>query len=264
MKKDIICWWSAGVTSAVATKLAISEFGERCRPIYFEIDSAHHDNARFKEECEEWYGMPIEVARSTRFVDQFDVIKRERYINGPSGAKCTKELKKNVRFRVEKSAEWEHQVFGFEYSRREINRALRFKQQYPATRPVFPLIEKRLSKPEALHFLEKAGIERPAMYTLGYSNNNCIGCVKGGQGYWNKIREDFPEHFEKMSQLEQELGRSCIRGTFLRDLKPGAGHAVREVMPDCGNFCEVELADLDHPQLEMLVESPELMRAMDP
>ena len=32
----IIAWWSAGVTSAVATKLAINEFGlDKVMPIYF-------------------------------------------------------------------------------------------------------------------------------------------------------------------------------------------------------------------------------------
>ena len=40
------------------------------------------------------------------------------------------------------------------------------------------------------------------MYKLGYNNNNCIGCVKGGQAYWNKIRIDFPETFNKMAKLE--------------------------------------------------------------
>jgi hypothetical protein len=48
----IIAWWSAGVTSAVATKLAIDEYGaENVVPIYFAIASAHTDNARFKAEC---------------------------------------------------------------------------------------------------------------------------------------------------------------------------------------------------------------------
>ena len=258
---DIICWWSAGVTSAVATKLAIAEFGDRCRPIYFAIDSAHSDNDRFKRQCEEWYGMEIEVARSNRFVDQFDVIKRERYVNGPGGAKCTKELKKAVRFRIENNNDYSHQVFGFEYSKKEINRALRFKQQYPDAKPIFPLIEKRMTKPEALHFLESADIERPAMYKLGYSNNNCIGCVKGGAGYWNKIRIDFPDAFARMSELERDVGRSCIKGKFLDELPPTAGRSVKEVLPDCGNFCEIEFADLEHPQLELMVENPELMRS---
>ena len=40
----IIAWWSAGVTSAVATKLAIDEYGkDNVLPIYFQIDSSHED-----------------------------------------------------------------------------------------------------------------------------------------------------------------------------------------------------------------------------
>ena len=50
----IISWWSAGVTSAVATKLAIDKYGsDAVRPMYFQIDSAHPDNDRFKSQCEE-------------------------------------------------------------------------------------------------------------------------------------------------------------------------------------------------------------------
>lgn len=90
---------------------------------------------------------------------------------------------------------YEAQIFGFEYSKKEVNRAIRFKEQYPDAKPIFPLIEKKLTKPECLYYLEQAGIKRPTMYTLGYGNNNCIGCVKGGKGYWNKIRRDFPEYF---------------------------------------------------------------------
>lgn len=59
---NILSWWSAGVTSAVASKLAIERFGkENVRLIYFHIDTAHSDNLRFKKECEEWYGKEIEV-----------------------------------------------------------------------------------------------------------------------------------------------------------------------------------------------------------
>ena len=56
--------------------------------------------------------------------------------------------------------------------------------------------------------LENLGIKRPAMYDLGYGNNNCIGCLKGGMGYWNKIRIDFPEVFDRYSSLERETGHS--------------------------------------------------------
>ncbi len=258
----IISWWSAGVTSAVATKLAIQEFGDEVKPIYFAIDSAHEDNARFKSECEDWYGMEIEVWRSEKYKDQFDVIKKTRYVNGPSGARCTSELKKKVRQRVEKELDFEGQVFGFEFSKKEINRAIRFKEQYPVAKPFFPLIEKKMTKPECLHFLSKSGISSPKMYDLGYKNNNCIGCVKGGAGYWNKIRVDFPDQFNRMAKLEREIGRSCLRHDFLDELDPSKGHKQEVIMPDCGNFCDIEFEELTHPQLELIFETPELMRGI--
>ncbi len=77
-RAPVLCWWSAGVTSAVAAKLAVMEFGERVRPVYFAIESAHDDNARFKAECERWYGMPIETVRSAKYADQFDVVAEQR------------------------------------------------------------------------------------------------------------------------------------------------------------------------------------------
>jgi hypothetical protein len=256
----IIAWWSAGVTSAVACKLAIDEFGDRVTPMYFAIDSSHPDNDRFKKQCEEWYGVDIEVRRSEKYLDQYDVIEKTKYVNGPSGARCTLELKKKVRMQVEKECSYDGQVFGFEYSKKEINRALRFKEQYPSAKPLFPLIEKKITKPETLYLLEQAGIPRPEMYNLGYKNNNCIGCVKGGTGYWNKIRIDFPDHFNRMAELERKIGRSCIKSDFLDELDPNKGHKQKIVMPDCGNFCDIEFAELEHPQLELFTNYPELLR----
>ena len=141
----IISWWSAGVTSAVATKLAIDKYGlDAVRPMYFQIDSAHPDNERFKKECEEWYGKEIEVYSSHKHNDQFEVIIKDKYVNGPGGARCTLVLKKRVRQRIEKEIDYSGQIFGFEYSKKEINRAIRFKEQYPDAKPLFPLIENRM------------------------------------------------------------------------------------------------------------------------
>jgi len=252
----IIAWWSAGVTSAVATKLAIDKYGvDRVEPIYFEIGSAHPDNERFKRECEDWYGKPIRTERSLLFKDQFDVIEKTKYFNGPSGARCTLELKKKVRFRIEKEEKHWGQVFGFEYSKKEINRALRFKEQYEVN-PLFPLIEHKMTKPECLYFLEEQGILRPTMYTLGYPNNNCIMCVKGGMGYQNKIRQDFPDHFNRMMELENKYGNNCQK-IPLRDLPPDKGRDQKIIMPDCGNFCEIEFTDIQHPRLDEVYETPD-------
>jgi len=258
----IIAWWSAGVTSAVATKLAIDKFGaENVEPIYFAIDSSHEDNARFKAECEDWYGKKITTERAPeRYKDQFDVILKDKYVNGPAGARCTLVLKKRVRQRLERELNYDGQVFGFEYTKKEINRAIRFKEQYPDAKPLFPLIEKRMTKPECLYYLERQGIKRPVMYTLGYGNNNCIGCVKGGMGYWNKIRKDFPETFDKMAKAEREVGNSCIRNKFLDELDPEAGREQKIITPDCGNFCDIEFGEILHPRLEDVYKNPEQLK----
>ena len=70
------------------------------------------------------------------------------------------------------------------------------------------LMEKGLTKEDCLGIVDKAGIEIPVMYKLVYRNNNCIGCVKGEAGYWNKIRKDFPKVYERMAQTEELLGRT--------------------------------------------------------
>jgi hypothetical protein len=104
---------------------------------------------------------------------------------------------------------------------------------------IFPLVEKSISKEHAHEILRASGIKRPEMYDLGYPNNNCIGCVKGGRGYWNQIRTDFPEVFWERSKMEREIGHSCINGIFLDELDPGDGRASKIILDDCGIFCQL-------------------------
>ena len=230
MKK--VLWFSAGATSAVACKLALTD---NCTIIYFEIDSAHPDNDRFIKDCEKWYGQEI-IRLKGKYKDQFDVIKKTKYVNGVKGARCTGELKRKIRKSVQN--DFDVHVFGFEAGEKEEERASRVPKEL---NPEFPLIEARLTKENCLGILRLAGIEIPTMYELGYGNNNCIGCVKGGAGYWNKIRIDFPEYFKRMARLEREVGRSCLKDNkgriFLDELDPKAGNMTKPLVPECGFFC---------------------------
>jgi hypothetical protein len=246
-----IAWFSCGITSAVACKIALEQYGKDNVELYYMvIDSAHQDNERFILECEQWYGKKINKVRSKKYSDQFEVIEKTKYINGPAGARCTLELKKGVRYEIEKQLDYDGQIFGFEFSRKEINRAIRFGQQHPNAKPLFPLIERQLSKEQCAELLLKNGIQLPKMYLLGFHNNNCIGCVKGGKGYWNKIRAEFPEVFDKMANLETQIGATCIKGQYLKDLGINDGKHEPPIVPDCGTFCEIEFADLIDPNTE--------------
>ena len=238
-----IAWFSCGITSAVACKLALRDYKD-VELYYIAGMLVHPDNDRFILDCEKWYDKKINIVENGKYNSHIDVINKTRYVNGVGGARCTLELKKNVRYELEKKFKIENQIFGFEYSVKEINRAKRFSEQYPNANALFPLIENKLSKNECAGILQKAGIEIPAMYKLGYNNNNCIGCVKGGKYYWNQIKKDFPETFEDMSKAERNVGHSCIKNIFLDELKEGEGNKNDEVNFECGIFCEVEFANL--------------------
>ena len=155
-------------------------------------------------------------------------------------------LKKAVR----KKWENEHLDYQLTYvwgmDMEEKKRAENIVKNFPEFKHEFPLIDRHLSKQDAHALAERIGIRRPVMYDMGYSNNNCIGCLKGGKGYWNKIRKDFPAVFQSRVRLEREIGHSCINGTFLDELDPDAGRMEKEIMQDCGVMCYLVLNEEDN------------------
>ncbi len=232
----LVCWFSCGATSAVACKIALAENAGRRETVvaYCDTGSEHPDNARFIRDCAAWFGHEITTLRHPKYASVDAVIEGERYLNGPSGAKCTQQLKIAARLRFQR-AETDIQVFGFDAG--EIDRAADYRQAWPNVRLHVPLILRDMTKSDCLAMLREVGIELPAMYRLGYRNNNCIGCVKGGKGYWNKIRDDFPEVFARRASQERALGRSCINGTFLDELAPGSGRYAAEPDIACEGVC---------------------------
>ena len=234
-----VCWISAGVSSFVAGYLERETIDEY---IYIDIENQHPDSMRFIKDCKNVLGKSIQILKSP-YRNVENVIKQFRYNNGPYGAKCTEVLKKRVR------KEWEdaHKdfdityVWGFDID--EKHRAERLDESMSEFKHEYPLIERMLTKQDAHAILDRLGIKRPVMYDLGYSNNNCVGCVKGGMGYWNKIRVDFPEVFERMAKLEREIGHSCINGVYLDELDPKRGRMEDEIMQDCGIMCYLAMSE---------------------
>ena len=222
-------WFSGGCSSLVACKLAKPD---TC--IYIHVADQHPDTLRFLHDAESVLGR-IEVLKSSEYASVDDVQRRERYINGPGGAACTKRLKKWVRQEWEQS-HWERHTYVWGYDIDERHRAERTVDAMPEFDHEFPLIELNLTKADCHALCAEWGIDRPKMYDLGYPNNNCVGCVKGGKGYWNKIRVDFPDVFELRAKREREIGHSCIKGTFLDELDPNDGRN-KIVVPSCSLDC---------------------------
>lgn len=244
----LVCWFSCGAASAVATKLAITENAGKLPVIIARcvVREEHPDNDRFAADCEKWFGLPItNMIHETYDGSIYQVIQSRKYISGVAGAPCTMLLKKQVRLDFELPTD--RHVFG--YCSEEQGRYDAFLDANNID-CIAPLIEKQLTHSNALAIVQDAGIELPEMYKLGYQHNNCIGCVKAtGAGYWNKIKRDFPIQFWRMAGASRALGvRMAKVGSnrvFLDELPEGIGNYKGEPEIQCGIFCEMAKQDME-------------------
>ncbi|MGO3543570.1 MAG: hypothetical protein ACTIOG_13895 [Pseudomonas helleri] len=241
----IVCQFSCGAASAVATKLALAQYGEThdVQIINAFLANEHKDNRRFLADCQAWFGQEIVELRDEKYgADIIQVFRRERYMKGLRGAPCTKLLKRRL------LDTWKNpgDVMVFGYTAEEADRLDDFRERNPDRPVVAPLIEMGLGKEDCKAMILRAGIQLPEMYLKGYDNANCIGCVKGGEGYFRAIREDFPVEFEELCKVQDELGpgsylhrnRKTNERFSLRDL--GDGPIRRnEALPACSFFCEI-------------------------
>ena len=237
----IVCWFSCGAASAVATKLAISENAGKLPLViaYTEVLEEHPDNKRFLADCEKWFCQEILILGNDRYKRSIFETFKTSAMNIKGSAPCTQKLKKQVRIKFEQVND--RQVFG--YTVEEQQRYDRFIDVNNDVDIWVPLIDKGLTKEDCLGMLKNAGIELPKMYLLGYHNNNCIGCVKGGMGYWNKIKVDFPEHFDRMASLERFKKQTILKDRYLDELKTTDGNYPAEPNIECSIFCQMAEED---------------------
>lgn len=246
LESKYLVWFSCGAASAVAAKLAVKLLKDKPVEILY-CDTRkyeHPDNTRFLLDVQNWIGQEIKTLKSKEYADIYDVFHKTNYLNGQNGARCTTELKKKVRMNYQIADD----VHIFGYTIDEQDRIDEFKANNPELFARFILDETGTTKMDCFRIVQAAGIELPMMYKLGYKNNNCIGCVKGGMGYWNKIRVDFPEMFEKMAREERRLNfalnRRTIKGkeikVFLDELPPDVGHYESELEIECGVLCQTQ------------------------
>lgn len=236
-----VAWFSAGVSSFIAAYLS----KDVDKIIYTHIDDQHDDSMRFVKECEKFLNREIEITQS-KYKSVDEVIRASGYIKAPYGAPCTNLLKRRVRKEWEQKNPGRHTyVWGLDLTERDrAEMLIENNQEYDHE---FPLIDKMMTKEEAHGMCQRLGVKRPKMYDLGYRNNNCRGCVKGGMGYWNKIRKDFPEVFAERAVREREIGFAILKDqngpVWLDELDPSRGRLEDEIMGDCGIMCEINYQD---------------------
>lgn len=241
----VVVWFSCGAASAVAAKLAIEKYGTHACVVYCDtMQSEHPDNARFFDDVQRWLRREIITIKSTKYKSVDDVFEKRAYMAGIKGAVCTTEMKKIPRFHFQLPDDVH--IFGF--TDEEQRRITNFEQHNPDLRLDWILRDSGYSKKRCLYTLEQAGIQLPEMYRLGFANNNCLGCVKAtSPTYWQRVRRNFPEVFERRAKRSREIGARLVRinneRKFLDELPPDEEFSlwagIEDVREDlsCGPQC---------------------------
>jgi hypothetical protein len=231
-----ISWFSCGAASAVATKLSKPDVIAYC-----ETGSEDKDNARFMRDCEEWFGQEIKILKNPRYESTWEVWEKKRYISGPGGAPCTKNLKIIPRLMFEEPEDLH--IFGYTADHNDVRRYNSFGENWPDLTTKAPLIEAGLNKAACLAMVESAGIKPPRVYKMGFPNANCIPCCKASSpSYYALVRKEFPAEFDRFNKLCHELG--CrpvnINGEHcFPDEVPENQPLTQPIAPECDFLCQL-------------------------
>lgn len=229
-----VCHFSCGAASAVAAWLILKVIPpERVVLLNAFVKEEDEDNRRFLRDCEVWLDHPVTVVRDTKYsASTYEVWKKKRFMKGLKGAPCSKALKADLLDTFYLPGDVD--VLG--YTKGEEGRLQRFFNNKVDHAPRAPLIEMGWTKADCFRIVQEAGVRLPRMYELGYNNANCIGCVKGGMGYWNKIRRDFPAKYEEIAAIQESIGPGAFflrhRSGPLKDQR----FSLRELPVDAGRY----------------------------
>lgn len=248
MTQRVVVWFSCGVASAVAAKLAQQVYGQVSIVYCDLLASEHPDNRRFLLDIEHWLGCPITKIRSDKYATIDEVFMDTRYMAGINGARCTVEMKKIPRFKFQHPDDIH--VFGL--TEDEPKRIRQMVSNNPELNFAWLLQGQGVTKEDCKRTIIEAGIRLPTRYAQGYANNNCIGCVKATSArYWNMTRRDDPDVFARRSQQSRELGVRLVRVRGVRvylDELP-SDYLPSEPLEDVS--CGPECAELSHDDTEI-------------
>lgn len=211
---DVIAvWFSCGAASAVAAKQTLVRYGNiaTIRVLNNPVIEEDEDNRRFLLDVQDWLGVEIETVINPKYPDySAEVVWDDvSFMSGPKGAPCTKFLKKHARqqWEAENVVDWH--VLGFTHEEKKRHKTFVLSERENVL-PV--LIEAGITKQDCYDILRAEGLELPRIYSLGYPNANCIGCVKAtSPTYWNHVRRMHPEVFWRRAEMSRRLGVRLTR-----------------------------------------------------
>lgn len=226
--KYVVCY-SGGHSSALAAIETVRKYGRKnVILLNHDIDKRVEDVdvKRFKEEVASYLGLPITYANQTRFKESapLAICREKKMFCFKSGSHiCTYFLK------TEPFYEWLKKcypvepggglsteitlVYGFDISEpKRMERRTRHLLSL-GYRTEYPMLT------SSMHGIEEVGIEKPCTYEY-CKHANCRGCIKAGKQHWYMVYCRWPDIYLEAIAVEEEIGRSILRGNFLKELMP--------------------------------------------
>tara|TARA_R110000824_G_scaffold196246_1_gene379384 strand:+ start:13862 stop:14686 length:825 start_codon:yes stop_codon:yes gene_type:complete len=220
---DYIVMFSGGLTSFEAARRAIEKHGrDRVRLWFADTNTEDDDLYRFNEDVERLLNHPIEVL-SNGGRNIWDIFREEKIMGNSRIDPCSRKLKRSP-LKNKLKEEYPNPkdaivVLGMDgiedCSRTE--RAAKGQLPYETW---FPLLDEPIvMKSDIAKWLEERGVERPRLYRMGFTHNNCGGfCVKAGMGQFAHLYKERPEIYAYHEQQEQDFLRDYPDShTIMRD-----------------------------------------------
>ena len=248
INKDITVWFSCGAASAVATYITLKKYGanNKIKVVNNPVKEEQEEKLRCVADIEKWLNIKVEFAINSDFPDcsAKTVWSHHKYMSGIAGAPCTMRLKKHARQEWENKNKSDYLVLGFTVD--EKKRSDRFKMT-ERSNLLSVLVDENITKQDCFNILADNNIKLPKIYSMGFPNANCIGCVKAtSPTYWNLVRSKFPEVFNERAKQSRLIGSKLVRykneRIMLDELPVNAkGRPLKNYDFECGIFCEEKL-----------------------
>lgn len=220
--RRIVVGYSGGVTSAWCLDWALRTYPrDEVAALFHDTQREHTDTYRYLREMAERLGVEITERSDGRSVEQVE--DDEHALANNRMAFCSRILKAEQRdryFAELRAAGVTEIVSILGFSPHEWQRVQRATMRAEADgfSVIFPLVTTGTTKQQCADWSLALGVRLPSMY-LWSDHANCVGCRRGGKGYWLAVKANEPAVFEKAKAREREYGHTFLKDTTLANLE---------------------------------------------
>ena len=205
MRVKQIISYSGGLGSFMSAYLSKKNHGaDNCVLLFADTHTEDEDLYRFLKETVAFLGINL-VTLDNNGENIWDVFTRRRFMGNSRVDPCSETLKRKPLDKwVREHYTPDNSVRVVGIGPHEAHRLVRIKAAFAPWPVSAPLIDEPHTKEQIAAVLDKAGIEPPRLYEMGFPHNNCGGfCVKTGQRQMALLLKELPEKY-RWHELQQE------------------------------------------------------------